>query len=178
MAPATDPARGFIEDENARVGHQPARNEDLLLIAAGKIEHRLFEIGGAHPEARLLLLAKSRASTLLDEAGADMAVAESATSACSEMTSGCWQQPLSLRSSVKKAIPASIAMPGLRMAISLPSMAIVPDVAGLTPNKAPGGIAAPGAYESGEAENLALTKKIEGNVMKAPRQRPGCAPKA
>ena len=50
------------------------------------------------------------------------------------VTSSSRKQPLSLRSSVRKAIPASIATPGLRMAISRAPMAIVPDVAGDTPN--------------------------------------------
>ena len=51
------------------------------------------------------------------------------------ITSSRRKQPLSLRSSVRNAMPASIAVPGFLIAISLPSIAIVPEVAGVTPNR-------------------------------------------
>src|SRR5208283_4642154 len=71
-----DAARRLVENEDARLGHQPAGDQHLLLIAAGEIEHRLLEIGRADSEARLLLLAELLDLALLDEARARVPAAQ------------------------------------------------------------------------------------------------------
>src|SRR5580693_6214031 len=43
----------LVEDEDLRFGHQPARDQDFLLIAARKIDDRLFEIRRSHAQAIL-----------------------------------------------------------------------------------------------------------------------------
>ena len=62
-----DAARRFVEDENPRVGHKPAGYEHLLLVPARQIDDRLLEIGRAHPQTRLLRLAERLDLALLDE---------------------------------------------------------------------------------------------------------------
>ena len=53
-----DAAGRLVEDQDARMGHQPAGDQHLLLIAARQVDDRLVEVGSAHPQARPLLLAK------------------------------------------------------------------------------------------------------------------------
>src|SRR6202020_553525 len=62
-----DAARWLVEDENLRLGHQPARDQDFLLIAAGKIDDRLFEIRRSNAQAVLLLLTERLNLALVDE---------------------------------------------------------------------------------------------------------------
>ena len=71
-----DAARRLVENENARIGEQPAGNQHLLLIAAGKVEHRLFQIGRAHAKLLLLVETERLDLALLDEARAGMAATE------------------------------------------------------------------------------------------------------
>ena len=94
------------------------------------------------------------------------------------MTSSSRKQPLSLRSSVRKAMPASIATPGLRMAISLPSMAIAPEVAGVTPNSVSATLVRPEPTRPAKPRISPLrrsketSRKRPSSAGSAPRARP------
>ena len=71
-----DAARRLVENENARLGHQPPRDQHLLLIAAGEVDARLEEIGRAHAQLRLLLQAKRFDLAFLHKSGACIPVAQ------------------------------------------------------------------------------------------------------
>ena len=81
------------------------------------------------------------------------------------MTSSSRKQPLSLRSSVRNAMPASIATPGFLIAISLPSISDRARGRRRHAEQRLGDIAAPRADKAGEAENFALAQ-IKGDVVK------------
>ena len=81
------------------------------------------------------------------------------------MMSSRRKQPLSLRSSVRKPIPASIAVPGWPIAISSPLIRIVPEVAGRHAEQGLRDVAASRTDKAGETENLAFAQ-IEGDAVK------------
>ena len=55
LAPTSTPARGLVEDEDPAARGQPAREDDLLLVAAGEARHREVDARGAHAEPRELV---------------------------------------------------------------------------------------------------------------------------
>ncbi len=50
MGADVDAARRLVEDEEARLGREPAGEDRLLLVAAGQEADRLFDVGGADVE--------------------------------------------------------------------------------------------------------------------------------
>ena len=64
-----DAARRLVEDEHARIGEQPAREDRLLLVAARQLADRLAQRG----EADAQLSHRLRGQRLLDGAADDAA---------------------------------------------------------------------------------------------------------
>ena len=116
----------------------------------------LVQVGRLDPQRVLHLLAIARRpSPSVDEAGLDVAAGCSTAICMFSSTSRIRKQPVSLRSSVRKAMPWRIAMRGESIATGWPRIAIVPEVAGVTPKMRLGDVAAPRADQAGDAQDLA-----------------------
>ena len=160
-----DAARGFVENENARVDHQPACDQHFLLIAARQIQDGLFEVGRAHTQALLLRFAEGLDLALLDEAHPRVTAPE--------------QRRLHVGHHVEQQETAALlAVFGQEGHAGVHGRAGIADRDGLAVDldgtggrgrdaeDRLGDIAAAGANESRQAENLALAH-IEGHVAKA-----------
>jgi hypothetical protein len=55
LGPDVDAARGLVQDEDPAARGQPAREDDLLLVAAGEARRREVEAGSAHAQLRELV---------------------------------------------------------------------------------------------------------------------------
>ena len=67
FGPDVDAAGGLVEDQDIAVAHEPLRDDDLLLVAAGQLTEQLMDVGGLDAQLLAVLLADSADLAVEDE---------------------------------------------------------------------------------------------------------------
>ena len=124
-----DAARGLVEDQHARLRGEPARDDGLLLVAAGELADRRFDAGRLDAERRHQLLRELRA-------------ARPASGICARPMRACSASTMFSRTDSSATMPLCLALlgaeaqaecaarpPGCRARPAAPSMLISPAVA-------------------------------------------------
>ena len=108
-----DAARRLDQDEDVGVGEVPAREQRLLLVAAGERAHRHLERGGDDAEVAQLARSTARRSAAgVDDAGRPARGRASEATAMFSRSGRLGRMPSCFRSSVRRQMPAATASCG------------------------------------------------------------------